>query len=129
ATGPDLVEGDRRDVELVEADGGGQLGERIDLVGVHPPVAPFAVLGALLVGEHASFEVELRFVALDAGRLVGVLAGDARRPQIWRFHHVVVDRDDAGEISHVLKTRTRSSLPAMPTYNIVNPATEHVVGE
>ncbi|MEY2453129.1 MAG: aldehyde dehydrogenase [Acidimicrobiaceae bacterium] len=29
----------------------------------------------------------------------------------------------------MLKTRTRSSLPAMPSYTVVNPATEQVVGE
>ena len=78
APGADLVERRRRDVELVEADGGRQLGERVDEVVVEPPVAPLAVGDALLVAEHAAGEAELRPVAHDPGPESAYLAGSRR---------------------------------------------------
>ena len=94
AAGPDLVEGGGGDVELGEADRGRQLRERVDQVVVEPPVARLAAVDALLVGEHAALEVELRRVALDPRGAVLELGGDALGPEVRRLDHVVVDRDD-----------------------------------
>jgi len=95
---PDLVEGRGRDVEVVEADGRRQLRERVDEVVVQPPVAPLAVGHAALVGEHPALEVEAGAVAHDPRRAVEVLRRQPVGPQRRRFHDVVVDGDDAGDL-------------------------------
>ena len=81
APGADLVEGGGRDVELGEADRGRELRERVDEVVVDPPVARLTAVDALLVGEHAAFEVEHRRVALDARGAVLELGGDPVGPE------------------------------------------------
>src|SRR5581483_11893418 len=113
--GTDVVEGHRCHVELVEADGGAELRERVDEAVVHPPVAPLAILDALLEGEDAALEREPGAVALDTGSSVGVLPADAVGPQGRRLDDVVVDGDDRRDVGerhdgHGRQTRTRSSL-------------------
>src|SRR5829696_4801877 len=109
---PDLVVGGRRDVELVEPDRGRQLGERVDEPVVEPPVAVLAARDALLEAELPAHEAEPGGVALHPGAPVAVAGGQARRPEVRRFDHVVVDRDDPRdlEVAHVSDCRTRSNL-------------------
>ena len=115
AAGADLVVGDRRDVELLEVERRAQLGERVDEVVVEPPVAHLAALDALLVGEDAALEVELRGVADHPGAAVEELLRQPVGPEGGRLHHVVVDGDDQRQIggisgvSHAPDTRTCSS--------------------
>ena len=73
----DVVEGHGHDVQLVEAGGCRELGERVDEVVVHPPVAHLAAFDALLVGEHAALELELGGISFDAGAAVLVLRRQA----------------------------------------------------
>tara|TARA_Y100001949_G_scaffold23183_1_gene16623 strand:+ start:1637 stop:1990 length:354 start_codon:yes stop_codon:yes gene_type:complete len=96
----DVVEGDRHDVEFVEAGGRRQLGEGIDEVVVQPPVTHPPALDPLLEREDAALEVEFGRVALDPGAPVLVLRRQARGPQVGRLHHVVVDRDDTWDGRH-----------------------------
>src|SRR4051794_17375879 len=86
------------DVELREPDRRRQLREGVDEVVVEPPVARLAALDALLVGEDAALEVELRRVTLDPGGTILELGGDPVGPEIRRLDHVVIDGDDEGRV-------------------------------
>ncbi|CAB4324487.1 unannotated protein [freshwater metagenome] len=97
ATDEDVVEGAWLVLHDLGAHGGRQAGERVDEVVVIPDIAVGP--GRVIDGEGvATSDVHRHLVAFDARSPIDELLGQAGRPQIGRFHNVVVDRDDAGDV-------------------------------
>ena len=104
ATGAHLVVGDRRQRHLVarEPDRGDVALVRRDQLLVEPGVGlGLRVVPLDLVGRAALVLHLADAPALDAGRarVVGVLLRQPLLEQVGRFHHVVVDADEPGDVT------------------------------
>jgi hypothetical protein len=96
AADEDVVEGARLVLHDLGAHGGRQTGERVHEIVVVPDIAVSA--GGVVNGEGvATGDVHRHLVAFDTRSPIDKILGEAGRPQIGRFHNVVVDRDDAGD--------------------------------
>ena len=97
ATHEDVVEGAWFVLHDLGTHRGRQTGERIDEIVVVPDITISA--GGIIDGEGvATRDVHRNLVAFDTRATIDVLLGKAGRPQVRRFHNVVVDRDDAGDV-------------------------------